>query len=225
MKPTLYVGNRNYSSWSMRPWFVLKYSGLEFETQDVDLDAEGYGKAQVKEVLAVSPTGRVPALKAGDLNLWDSLAISEWVAEQAPDAELWPKDANTRALARAVVCEMHSGFGEIRTHLTCNIRRRVKEQDWNEATRIELKRLDEMWSELLNQFGGPYLFGAKPTIADAFYIPMATRLRTYNVSGLSKAAENYRDFILGTPEFLEWANEAEAKWKPFNAGPWDTIYD
>lgn len=225
MKPILYVGNRNYSSWSMRPWFVLKYSGLEFDTIDVDLDAEGYGKAQVKEVLAVSPTGRVPALKTSDIELWDSLAIAEWAAEQVPQIALWPKDAITRALARAIVCEMHSGFSEIRTHLTCNLRRRVKEQDWNEATKIELKRLDEVWSGLIEKFGGPYLFGKTPTIADAFYIPMATRLRTYNVSGLSKAANDYRDFILSTPEFLEWEKIAEEKWKPFKAGPWDTIYD
>ena len=225
MKPILYVGNRNYSSWSMRPWLVLKYSGLEFDTIDIELDAEGYGKAQVAGVLAISPTGRVPALSYGELKIWDTLAISEWVAERAPNAGLWPKDANARAIARAVVCEMHSGFGEIRTHLTCNIRRRVKEQDWNEGTLIELKRLDEMWSGLLTQYGGPYLFGKSPSIADAFYIPMATRLRTYNVSGLSKTAQEYRDFILQTPEFLEWAQIAESNWKPFKAGPWDTIYD
>lgn len=225
MKPVLYVGNRNYSSWSLRPWLVLKWSGLEFDTYDIDLDAEGYGLARVKAVLDISPTGRVPVLQVGSLFLWDSLAICEWVNENAPHANLWPADKEARAIARAISCEMHSGFSEIRTHLTCNIRRRVQEQIWNEATKIELQRLDDIFSTQITKYGGPYLFGVKPTIADAFYAPMATRLRTYNVSGLSQNAQQYSDFILSDAAFLEWSQSAEKLWKPFKAGPWDTIYE
>ncbi|KAF0117701.1 MAG: glutathione S-transferase [Hyphomonadaceae bacterium] len=223
-KPILFLGNRTYSSWSMRPWFALKYSGLDFDEIDVELDADGYGQAQVQAALAASPTGRVPALHMGELKLWDSLAICEWANEQAPSANLWPKDVGARALARAVVCEMHSGFGEIRNNLTCNIRRKVQEQNWNAATLSEMERLDDIWSGLLAQFGGPYLFGEKPTIADAFYIPMATRMRTYSVS-LSTEAASYRDFILATPEFLEWEAAAAKQWKPFTRAAHDTVYD
>lgn len=223
-KPILYLGNRTYSSWSMRPWFALKYSGLAFDEVDVELDADGYGQAQVPAVLAVSPTGRVPALHIGELKLWDSLAICEWANEQAPDKNLWPKDANARALARAIVCEMHSGFAEIRNNLTCNIRRKVNAQNWNKATLAEIKRLDDIWSGLLAKFGGPYLFGNTPTIADAFYIPMATRMRTYSVT-LSTEAAAYRDFILATPEFLEWEATAAKQWKPFARAAHDTVYD
>jgi len=223
-RPTLYLGNRTYSSWSMRPWFALKYAGFEFDEIDIDLDSDGYGQAQVQSVLAVSPTGRVPALHCGDLEIWDSLAICEWANEQAPHRNLWPKEPDDRALARAVVCEMHSGFPEIRTHLTCNIRRRVNEQVWSQATLLEIKRLDEIWSGLLVKFGGPYLFGKEPTIADAFYIPMATRMRTYSVS-ISATAAKYRDFILSTPEFLEWEQAAAKQWKPFTRAAHDTVYD
>lgn len=223
-KPVLYIGPQNYSSWSIRPWLVLKWSGIDFETIIVNLDAEGYGQKRIKDVLEISPSGTVPALKIDDFYIWDSLAISEWANEQAPEAGLWPIGEIKRAIARSITCEMHSGFENIRNHLPHNIRRRVKEQIWDEATKIEIARLDYIWSDCLGKFGGPYLFGNAPTIADAFYAPMAVRMRTYNVT-ISEIAAKYRDFILSTPEFLQWAEEAEKNWKPFNAGPWDSIYE
>src|SRR5687768_6469396 len=121
MKRVLFVGNRNYSSWSLRPWLVLRWAGIDFETKAVRLGGLGYLKRQVPEVLTVSPTGTVPVLHLGEEIIPDSLAISEWAAEQNP--ALWPKDAVARAHARAAVCEMHSCFAALRAQLPCNIRR------------------------------------------------------------------------------------------------------
>ena len=109
----LYVGNRNYSSWSLRPWLVLTWSGLPFDETVINLDQPGYGQGQIAAVRAVSPTGKVPALTADDITIWDSLAIAEWIAEAAPAAQLWPADAKVRAIARAVTAEMHAGFSGI----------------------------------------------------------------------------------------------------------------
>jgi glutathione S-transferase len=226
MRPVLYVGNRNYSSWSLRPWLALTWSGLPFEDQLIELDQEGYANGQIQEVLAVSPTGRVPAMQVGETSIWDSLAICEWAAEQAPHANLWPQDAQPRATARSLVCEMHSGFSALRTHLTCNIRRRVPEPTWNEETRRDIERIDAIFTKTRERFGkrGPYLFGEHPGIVDAFFTPVATRLRTYNVSGLSAASAAYRDTLLSTPAFLEWCTMAEREWKPFRRAAHDTVY-
>jgi glutathione S-transferase len=226
MQPILFVGNRNYSSWSLRPWLALKWSGIAFSDTLIDLDQEGYASCEIKQVLEASPTGRVPALHVGELQLWDSLAICEWAHEQAPQAELWPRDAHARAIARSVVCEMHSGFQAMRSHMTCNIRRRVPEQPWNHETQKDIARINVLFTQMRDRFGagGDFMFGAKPGIADAFYTPIATRLRTYNVSGLSTVAARYRDALLSTPEFLQWCTLAELEWRPFTRAPHDTVY-
>ena len=222
-KPKIYIGPRNYSSWSMRPWLALFWSGLEFDEVLIDLDKEGYGKRQIKEVLEVSPTGTVPALKHGDLMVWDSLAICEYIEEIAPN-ELWPMDGAQRALARSLVCEMHAGFGEIRNDFTHNIRRQIPTPPISEAALIEIKRLDYIFSSQLEKFGGPYLFGEKPTIADAFYTPMAVRCRTYSLP-LSEKAAKMRDNLLSSSGFLKWAELANKEWQPFKSAPHDSVYE
>jgi glutathione S-transferase len=216
MGPILYVGNKNYSSWSLRPWLALTWSGIPFETRAIALGGEGYGQARSASVLAISPSGRVPALHLGQTVVWDSLAISEWAAENAPGAHLWPANPERRAVCRAATCEMHSGFAAIRNSLPCNIRRRaeprVPSRISGEDVRHELTRLEALWNDLRARFGGggPYLFGSRPTIADAFYAPVATRLRTYGVI-LEGAAQTYARAILTDPAFLAWEKDAIAE--------------
>jgi glutathione S-transferase len=222
-KPILYIGPRNYSSWSMRPWLAMKWSGIDFSEKLIDLDQEGYGKCQIKEVLEISPTGTVPALKHGELLVWDSLAICEYIEEIAPN-ELWPMDGAQRAIARAITCEMHSGFANMRNDLTHNIRRIIPTPPIKPDTMREIQRLDFIFSSQLDKFGGPFLFGAKPTIADAFYTPMAVRCRTYSLP-LSEKAAIMRDNLLNSEEFLLWSELAQKEWKPFKSAPHDSVYE
>jgi glutathione S-transferase len=226
MTPVLYIGNRNYSSWSMRPWLALTWSGLPFETRAIALGGAGYGSGQMAPVLAVSPTGRVPALHLGDTTVWDSLAISEWAAENAPAAQLWPQDSTTRAVARAATSEMHSGFHALRRELPCNLRRRaeprIRSRTEGEDVQRELARIEALWTDLRTRFGkgGPYLFGARPTIADAFYAPVATRLRTYGVT-IGGKAKDYAAAILADPAFVAWEKAAvEEEW---SMPEWDNV--
>jgi glutathione S-transferase len=215
MKPILYIGNKNYSSWSLRPWLVLKWAGIAFEERVILLGGQGYGKSRIPEVLAVSPSGRVPALELpgargeGAVTVWDSLAICEWAAEQARDAALWPAEPLARAVCRSVVSEMHSSFAAVRRDLSMNIRRRTSARAWPEDTRADIARLDELWCWAREQYGGagPHLFGQR-TIADAFFTPVATRFRTYGVK-VSAAASAYAETLLGDPAFREWESAAQ----------------
>ncbi len=223
MKPVLYVGNRNYSSWSLRGWLPLMWSGLDFETRDVELDAEGYGEARIAQVMAASPSGRVPALHLDGATVWDSLAIGEWAAEQAPNAQLWPKDGLERAVARSLACEMHSGFAGMRTDMPCNIRRRVENVSLGEPALRDLARIDEIFASQAERAKGrgPYMYGRRGVV-DAAYLPIATRLRTYSAK-LSPAAAAYRDTLLGDDAFLEWERIAEETWPgPMRHGDADT---
>ena len=205
----LYIGNRNYSSWSLRPWLCLTWAELPFAEVVIDLDQPGYGQAQIAEVLAVSPTGRVPALHVDGLGIWDSLAIAEWAAEQVPS--LWPADRSARAIARAVTAEMHAGFAAVRRDLSMNIRRRTRAHGLPAETERELARLDALWTTTRAQFGGagPYLFGAR-SIADAFFTPVATRMRTYAIE-LSPTAAAYRDTLLADDGFQRWEAQVLAE--------------
>jgi glutathione S-transferase len=218
MKPTLHVGNRNYSSWSLRPWLVLTWGNIDFDTQVIQLGGPGYTLRQIPEVLAVSPAGTVPAMRIGDEVVADSLAISEWAAEQVPS--LWPADSIARAQARAAVCEMHSGFAALRAGLPCNIRRRAEPRELNAAVRRDVERIDAIWSALRGRFGGagPYLFGESPSIADAFFAPVATRFRTYAVK-TSPTSQRYVDAILSEPAFRRW--ELEAIGETWTMPQWD----
>lgn len=223
MTPVLYVGNKNYSSWSLRGWLAMAWSGLAFETRLVELDQPGYGEGAIAGVTAVSPSGRIPSLELGGTTIWDSLAIAEWAAEQAPSALLWPTDPTERALARSLACEMHSGFSAIRTELPCNIRRRIAMPKLAEATLREIARIDAIFSaqEGWAKKRGPYLFGQRGVV-DAFYLPIATRLRSYAIP-LSAAAARTRDALLADADFLRWEREAEAEWRgPFQRGDADS---
>jgi glutathione S-transferase len=214
----LYVGNQNYSSWSLRPWLALTWGGIDFELRVVPLGGDGYMQRQMKEVLAVSPSGTVPALHVGGDVVTDSLAISEWAAEKVP--ALWPADPTARALARSAACEMHSGFFSLRRELPCNIRRRAEPRTFSENGRREIARVEAIWFSLRQRFGsgGPYLFGASPTIADAFYTPVATRFRTYGVT-LGSEAQAYATALLENPAFCEW--EEAGKREPWSMPQWD----
>ena len=185
---TLYIGNKNYSSWSMRPWVLMRQAGIPFTERMVRFDSFE-GESQFKrEVLKVNPTGRVPVLVDEGLAIWDSLAIAEYLTEKFPDLPLWPRERQRRALARSVVAEMHSGFGALRTHCTMNIEAALPEvgaRIWREQPQVQadLQRIVQMWSELLQASGGPMLFG-EFGIADAFYAPVCTRIRTYALPGV-----------------------------------------
>jgi glutathione S-transferase len=217
--PVLFIGNKNYSSWSMRPWLALRWAGFAFEERVLQLGATGYGKSKVPDILGASPSGRVPALHVDGAAIHDSLAICEFAAETA--AHLWPSDRIARARARALAAEMHSGFAALRAALPMNIRRRVAAQDWSADVRGDIARIVEMWSEArATAPHGPYLFGAR-TIADAFYAPVATRFRTYGVI-LPEPAQAYCDTLLRDDAFLDWERAAIAEsWTIFEA---DMLY-
>lgn len=207
--PVLYIGNKNYSSWSMRPWLALKWGGIDFEERVIALGGPGYGKSKIAEVLAVSPSGRVPALEVDGATIWDSLAIAEWAAERAPS--LWPADAQVRAVARSAAAEMHSGFAALRRDGSMNVRRRAGKRDWPDDTRADIARLEELWSALRTAYGagGPFLFGAR-SIADAFYAPVCTRLRTYDVA-VGDTAQAYCTVVFADDAFQEWERGALAE--------------
>ncbi len=222
MSNVLFIGYKNYSSWSLRPWLALHWAGIPFEEREVRLDQPGYGLQQIADVKAVAPNGTVPALHADGLVIWDSLAIAEWAAEQAGPGVLWPEDPALRAQARAAACEMHAGFGAVRRDLSMNIHRRMQRApDWPDDTRRQLARIDELWSSLREKHAhlGPWLFGTR-SIADAFFTPVATRLRTYAV-GASDAATAYRDTLLADPDFLAW--EAESVGDSWDASGYSVI--
>jgi glutathione S-transferase len=208
--PALYIGNKNYSSWSMRPWLALKWGGLAFSEHIIPLGGEGYGRSEIAAVRAVSPSGRVPALHLGDVVIHESLAICEWAAEQAPS--LWPADPLVRAEARAIASEMHAGFFAVRRDMSMNVRRRLRvAPDWPADTRTDLAQLFETWERLLRRHGGPFLFGAR-TIADAMFAPVATRLRTYAVAAPAQA-QAYCNAIFADAAFQEWERAAlEEPW-------------
>lgn len=208
--PILYIGNKNYSSWSMRPWLALKWGGIAFEERVIPLGGEGYGKSKIKDVLAVSPSGRVPALHVDGVVINDSLSICEWAAEQAP--HLWPRDALTRAQARSAAAEMHSGFAALRDALSMNVRRRLERAPKiPDDAHADIARLFELWSGLraAHGDGGSFLFGAR-SIADAMYAPVATRLRTYAIEAPRPVAE-YCATIFADDAFRAWEAGAEAE--------------
>jgi glutathione S-transferase len=206
--PILHIGNKNYSSWSMRPWLALKWGGISFEEHIIPLGGEGYGQSAIKEVRDVSPSGRVPALHVGGVVIHESLAICEWAAEQAPS--LWPKDTLVRAQARSLACEMHAGFEALRRDLSMNVRRRLaNEPSWPEDTRTDLTQLFATWTSALEKSGGPFLFGER-SIADAMFAPVATRLRTYKVSAPAPV-QAYCNVIFADAAFQEWERAAEAE--------------
>jgi glutathione S-transferase len=209
--PTLYIGNKNYSSWSLRPWLALKWAGLAFNEEVRRLgDDPCYGVARSAHILAISPSGRVPALHVDDIVINDSLAICEWAHEQTKN--LWPADRKARALARAAAAEMHSGFPAIRRAMSMNIRRRLdRAPAWDDDVRRDLDRLFSLWGGARQRYGaaGPWLFGVR-SIADAMFAPVATRLRTYAVEA-PDIARAYVETALADEAFKEWERGALAE--------------
>jgi glutathione S-transferase len=202
---TIYLGNKNYSSWSMRPWLALKHTGVAFEEVVIPL----YEPTSRATILGYSPSGRVPALKDGEHTVWDSLAICEYLAERFPDARLWPEDRIERARARSVSAEMHAGFAALREHLPMNIRSSFPGRGVTPEVQADINRIAAIWIQCRTRHaaGGPFLFGHF-TIADAMYAPVVTRFRTYRTP-LDEIAQAYADAVWALPAMQEWAAAAK----------------
>lgn len=204
------IGTRKWSSWSMRPWLALKRTGAPFTETLIQLRQVGLSE----EIGKHSPSNLVPVLKDGDLVLWDSLAICEYLAEAYPDANLWPADKTLRALGRSVAAEMHSGFGALRKDCPMALEETPRAVELSEAVQGDVRKIAARWNQLLDRSGGPFLLGAW-SIADAFYTPVATRFRTYGVRlgdyGDAGPAQAYCDRLLQTPEYLVWERDALAE--------------
>jgi glutathione S-transferase len=196
----LIIGNKNYSSWSLRPWIAMKVAGIAFDEQVISLDAQDF-KAQVTKV---SGTGKVPALVDGGVHVWESLAILEYLAETCPQARLWPADPQARAHARAIAAEMHAGFMPLRRELPMNMWRPVKPRELTPGAAANVARIDAMWTDCRNRFGagGPFLFGAFGA-ADAMYAPVVSRFHTYGVT-VGPVARAYMDAVMALPAWAEW---------------------
>jgi glutathione S-transferase len=194
----LVCANLNYSSWSMRPWLALKRAGLPFKTHEVGFKSQDGWK---ERILSFSGAGKVPILVDGSLSIHESLAICEYVAELAPQAELWPADAQLRARGRAISCEMLSGFTALRQGMTSNLRGRSKTTPHSPEIQADLERIFDIWQASLASSGGPFLLGSF-TIADCMYFPVAARFRTYGVD-LPDFARAYSDALFALPMVQE----------------------
>lgn len=203
---TLYIANKNYSSWSLRPWVLLRELGIPFEEKLVSFGAVPGETARAFR--AFSPSGKVPCLVDGALTVWDSLAITEYLAEQHRD--VWPADTAARAFARCGAAEMHSGFMALRTQCGMNCGIRVKLHRIDEALQRDLARLSELWNTGLKRFRGPFLAGAKFTAIDAFFAPVAFRIQTY-APPLDEVSQAYAKRLLALPAMRDWYRAALAE--------------
>jgi len=203
----LVIGNKAYSSWSLRPWLLMKQSGIVFQELRLSL----YAKDARKTLLLHSPTGRVPVLRDAGITIWDSLAISEYLAEKYPRMQLWPADVAARAHARSISAEMHSGFMSLRHQMPMNVRRELPARAKSVELDADIARVETIWNQCRSQYSadGPYLFGGF-CIADAMYAPVASRLHTYGVS-LGGAAGQYAMAIQALPAMQEWIAGARAE--------------
>ena len=204
---TLIIGNKNYSSWSLRPWLVLRHAGIPFEEVRIPL----YTPESTSALAAWSPSGKVPALHDGDVRVWDSLAICEYLNERFPDRQLWPGDAAARAVARSVSAEMHAGFAALRQYMSMNIRARRPGQGRTPECLADVERILAIWTDCRARFGagGDFLFG-RFCIADAMYAPVALRFQTYGVA-LEGAARDYAEVVLALPALQAWVADAVAE--------------
>lgn len=202
-KATLTISSKNYSSWSLRGWLLCRMAGLDFDEELVTHDDQEIRQ----ELLLLSPSVRVPRLTHRDVTVWDTLAIAEYVAEIAPNAGLLPAEQAVRAHCRSVSGEMHSGFYNLRSALPMNLKARHETFKIFSGARPDVERIKAIWSECLDKYGGPYLFGAKPTVADAMYAPVCTRFRTYAVP-LDPRLSAYCETIFSWPLMQEWTQGA-----------------
>lgn len=198
----LLIGNRNYSTWSLRPWLVLKHFDIPFEDEVLQLQGAGWRD----ELARRSPTGKVPVLQVDGLDVVETIAIIEYLADRFPDKAIWPSDIGERARARAAAAEMHAGFTALRSHAPMNLRASHPGKVSVDSVARDLHRIETLWGDLLARSGGPFLFGAF-TAADAMYAPVATRLRTYELPA-SDVASRYIEAIYGLPAFQSWLSLA-----------------
>ena len=211
----LYLGNKNYSSWSLRPWVLMRHFDIAFEERPVQVGGRGAHGGHA----AYSDSGLVPCLHDGDLRVWDSLAIAEYLAER--HAGLWPADRRARARARSICAEMHSGFGAMRAALPMNVKLRLRGGPVSDEVGADIERVVRIWSGCRADAvgAGPYLFGDF-SIADAMYAPVVWRFHTYNIA-LPPAAAHYRDAMLAHPAMREWQQAALAE--TVALGHYDTV--
>jgi glutathione S-transferase len=203
----LAVGNKNYSSWSLRPWLALKQTGAAFDEVVIPL----YRPDSPDAIRKISPSGKVPVLQHGQVVVWDSLAICETIAEAFPEAHLWPDDAGARAVARSISAEMHSGFVALRTHMPMNARARLPGRGRTIESLRDIERVRSLWGDALHRFGrgGPFLFG-RFSIADAMYAPVVLRFRTYEVE-IDTRLHEYCAAVLALPAMEEWLAAARTE--------------
>jgi len=201
----LIIGNKNYSSWSLRAWLPLRHFGLAFEEERVALFEPGYKE----RILKYSPAGKVPVLIDGEAAIWESLAIGEYLAETLPELEMWPLPAAERALARSISAEMHAGFAQLRTHMPMNIRASHPGKGRTPGVEADIARVCALWEQCLIGSGGPFLFG-NFTIADAMYAPVVSRFITYAVD-LDARLSEYVDRIWNLSAMREWRAAALAE--------------
>ncbi len=210
----LVIGNKNYSSWSMRPWVLLQHFGIPFEEHMVRFDGFTPDSAFKQRMAEISPTGKVPALIDDGFTVWDTLAIAEYLAERHPEHPLWPRDRLQRARARSLCAEMHSGFGALRSHCPQNIEASLPEVGQrvlqeHAGVRADLDRLQALWCEALASSGGPFLFG-EFGIVDAYFAPVVGRLRTYALP-VNTTVAAYMDRVWASPGVAAWVTEALAE--------------
>ncbi len=204
---TLIIGNKNYSSWSLRPWIALRAAGIPFTEQKLGFFTEEFSR----RVGAVSPAGLVPVLLDGEFAIWDTLAICEYLDERHPEAGLWPQDVRARARARSLAAQMHSGFGAMRQALPMNVEARLPDIDVPAAAQQDIARLQALWRDTRVEFGqgGPFLFG-QFSIADAFFAPVVSRFTTYGIEAAGPVRD-YMDAVLALPAMQEWIRDALAE--------------
>lgn len=204
---TLVIGNKNYSSWSLRPWLLMRHFDIAFKEIKIPL----YRADTRDSILKLSPSGLVPTLIDGDITVWDSLAICEYLHERYPDKALWPRDTKQRAHARSISAEMHAGFNALRNNMPMNCRKYFPDKGYTPETAADIKRITEIWRDCRLNYGGsgPMLFG-EFTIADAMYAPVALRFKTYNVA-LDVLSNAYLATLLALPEMLVWISTGEAE--------------
>ncbi len=203
---TLTLSSKNYSSWSLRGWLMARLAGIDFKEEMVEADDPG-ARA---ELLLLAPSVRVPRLTHGAISVWDTLAIGEYLNEIRPEAGLLPADPAARAHCRSICGEMHSGFSALRSALPMNLKAHFpKFTVWSRA-KGDIERVQEIWADCLQRYGGPFLFGARPTLADAMYAPVVTRFQTYDVA-LDAVCAAYCQTILAVPAMQEWIAAAKSE--------------
>ena len=204
MSLTLIIGNKNYSSWSLRPWIAMKVAGIAFDERVIPL----YEPGSREQILRYSPAGKLPVLIDGDRRIWELLAILEYLAEKFPKAGLWPADAGARAHARVVAAEMHAGFQALRKNCPMNLWLPVRKRPQPDEVMDNVRRIDALWGDCRARFGqnGPFLFGDF-CAADAMYAPVAARIHSFDLD-IGKVSRAYVDAIMALPAFIEWREAA-----------------